>query len=691
MIKFEIFKFAINRSFFTPSFSRRVGVRFMAGALLLLFGALIALSATPVFTNANPSLPGFFGGSGTWGDYDNDGRLDFLLTGYTHTGLVSRLYRNEGNGTFTWNTNAGLQGVYNGSVAWGDYDNDGRLDILLTGEAPGLTSTLYHNNGDGTFTDIHAGLPGVHYSSVAWGDYDNDGWLDFLLTGITATERISRLYHNNGDGTFTDINAGLPGVYDSSVAWGDYDNDGKLDFLLSGHTITGGSGPISRLYHNNGDGTFTDSNAGLPGAMLGSSAWGDYDNDGRFDILLTGVYFAELFHNDGNDTFTDINAGFPGLYPGFVAWGDYDNDGRLDFLLTGGDSGAISNYLSHLYHNNGGSYNSVPGAPTDLSATVSRAGATLLSWSAATDAQTPTAGLTYNLRVGITPGGCEIVSPQANPANGFRLLPQMGNRQQTLFAILKHLPAGIYHWSVQTIDSAYAGSPFAAEASFAIVRSAKENLLTELIALRASGTDQDDGRKLDEAVAHLTESLAAELWVDETHLERKHGEKVFREEKETVKKLCDLIENKKSIIPDALLQRFIDQMFRIDRLLASLAIQEAIAAGVSGKKIEQAQKHLARGDAEAGDDRCANGIDDYRNAWKRAAYAKVSAAIHLADGHMHVEILGEAGEKFTIQVSSNLRDWLTIGTHTANEEGIVTFEDTDTGGYRVRYYRALSE
>ncbi len=289
-----------------------------------------------VFTDINAGLIGVSYGSVAWGDYDKDGDLDILLTGSTESGGISKVYRNDGNGVFT-EINAGLTGVYDGSVAWGDYDGDGDLDILLTGISNlGRVSKIYRNDGNGVFTDINAGLAGVMYSSVAWGDYDKDGDLDVLLTGDTGSGQISKIYRNDGNGVFTDINANLTGVQSSSVACGDYDGDGDLDILLTGISS---SGRISKVYRNNGNGTFTNAGVDLPGVTRGSIAWGDYDGDGDLDILLTGESISgrisKIYRNDGNGLFTDINAALIGVTRGSVAWGDYDNDGDLDILLTG--------------------------------------------------------------------------------------------------------------------------------------------------------------------------------------------------------------------------------------------------------------------------------------------------------------------------------------------------------------------
>jgi len=190
-------------------------------------------------------------------------------------------------------------------VALGDYDNDGNLDILLTGTTNGFgtgaITELWHNLGNGTFTNVPTGLPGVSQGAVAWGDFDQDGRLDILLTGYTQTGAVCQVWRNLGNGTFTNMNVGLPGVYQSSVALADYDNDGKLDILLAG--LDNQTNLICQVWRNTGNWVFTNINAGLPGIRSGSVAWADFDNDGRVDLLLSGLdtnnnATLQVYHNN---------------------------------------------------------------------------------------------------------------------------------------------------------------------------------------------------------------------------------------------------------------------------------------------------------------------------------------------------------------------------------------------------------
>lgn len=469
------------------------------------------------FTNSAFLPKGKMFGSVAWGDYDNDEQLDVLLTGARGALAyaapdTSFVLRNTGSG-FT-NVNAALPILTGSSGQWGDYDNDGRLDILLTGVGINnqLIGQLWRNTGGG-FTDVNAGLPGVFSGSAAWGDYDKDGRLDILLAGGTygssAVVGLSQILRNTGN-EFTNFNPGLSPLAYSSIAWGDYDNDGQLDILLTGTTNASsayGADPVTQVWRNTGTG-FTNINAGLPGVVMGSALWGDYDNDGRLDILLAGGTTAlvdfdgfmrgvtnlicQVWRNTGSG-FTNVNAGLPGVAYGSAAWGDCDNDGRLDILLAGSTNGLFNGGLSQIWRNQTPLTNTPPTAPTGLRVTTSLSvtnnlGTTvILSWNAASDAQTPAAGLTYNVRIGTTPGASDVMAPMAS-SSGFRRLPQMGNANERLFARFNAAPATPYYWTVQAVDTAFAGSPFAAEQSFTF-----NTVLTPTNGIPVPGDQNGDG------------------------------------------------------------------------------------------------------------------------------------------------------------------------------------------------------
>ena len=294
------------------------------------------------------------------------------------------------------------------------------------------------------------------------GDYDHDGRLDILLTGDTGSNLIAQVWRNTGSG-FTNINAGLPGVRASAVAWGDYDNDGRLDILLTG--ADSGSNLVAQLWHNTGTGFAYVPVPGLPGVSSGSVAWGDYDNDGLLDILLTGTpdggltSICQVWRNTGGG-FTDISAGLPGVSSGKAVWGDSSGDGLLDVLLAG--SGRAQVWRSHHPK-----VDAAPSAPSGL-ATASTPPTITLSWNTANDGETPANALTYNLRIGTVPSGGQIFNPSADSVTGVSRLAQPGNMGHRLaFSLSTNLPPGFYYWSVQAVDGAFEGSAFAAEGYFA--------------------------------------------------------------------------------------------------------------------------------------------------------------------------------------------------------------------------------
>jgi hypothetical protein len=322
-------------------------------------------------------------------DYDNDGWLDiFLVNGSRLEGFaagqepISHLFKNNRDGTFTDVTaKAGVgHAGWGQGVCIGDYDNDGFDDLFVSYFGKNV---LYHNNGDGTFTDVSV-KAGVEGTKTRWGtgcafiDYDRDGKLDLFVANYIdldlATAPVPEsgpclykgvmvacgppglkggtniLYHNNGDGTFTDVSesAGIlkaNGTFGLGVLTADFDNDGWPDIYVANDSTA------SALYQNKKDGKFEDigveagcvlSPDGKPQAGMGVSA-ADYDLDGNLDILKTN--FAgdtpSLYHNRGNADFDD--ATFPaglGLHTQYLGWGcgffDMDNDGWQDILLCNG-------------------------------------------------------------------------------------------------------------------------------------------------------------------------------------------------------------------------------------------------------------------------------------------------------------------------------------------------------------------
>jgi hypothetical protein len=311
-------------------------------------------------------------------DFDGDGLLDLAVTSSEPTEPMAS-YRNVGDGTFFKRTeDTGLAKQLGGkNLVQTDYNNDGLMDIFISRGAwfpHPMPQSLLRNSGDGKFTDVtaEAGLRGPFNSTESrWADFDNDGWLDVF---IVCEDQTNRLYHNRGDGTFDDVTVQAGLVQDSrnyckGADWIDYDNDDSPDLFID--NLNGDA----RLYHNTGDGTFTDVSSvmGIDGPHIGFSCWAwDYDNDGWLDIFATcydrppdGLVKSllgtppsrqtnRLFHNASGKYFENRTEG-AGLDQLFGAmgcnFGDFDNDGYLDFYLGTGDTDLSTLIPNRMFKN----------------------------------------------------------------------------------------------------------------------------------------------------------------------------------------------------------------------------------------------------------------------------------------------------------------------------------------------------
>jgi hypothetical protein len=322
-------------------------------------------------------------------DFNGDGYLDLVVSTWDPSGQI-RYHRNRQDGTFADDTiPAGLVGIYGGlNLVQADYDNDGDTDIFVLrgawlGKSGRHPNSLLQNDGAGVFTDVtfDVGLGDVHYptQTASWGDYDNDGDLDLYIgneSNQAFTGVPNQLFQNDGAGAFVDV-AREAGVEDygptKAVGFGDYDADGRPDLYVSN------LGGPNRLYHNNGDGTFTDvaARVGVTGPDRSFPAWfWDANNDGALDIYVSAYStniaglaahllgmsggddnLAHLYLGDGLGAFQEVGQAWNLVHPNSPMgsnFGDLDNDGYLDFYLGTGNPDLLNIMPGVMSHNQAG-------------------------------------------------------------------------------------------------------------------------------------------------------------------------------------------------------------------------------------------------------------------------------------------------------------------------------------------------
>lgn len=346
--------------------TKSMSYKLVVAAVFLATRYVSAQPASPDFSRIQPDT---FGGnmalSNAWGDYDNDGDLDLVVS--FKTGDV-RLYNNQLGGFTNVGPVLGLPtgGKERRSIAWGDYDGDGYLDLYIGSNRQG--NELFHNDRSQGFTEVTGelgvGIDRVSTRQISWIDFDNNGTLDLFVA-----DRVGpNVLFSNINGEFVDVSEQL-GLDDSratvGACWFDYDQDGLLDLFLANQ----GTGKDA-MYHNEG-GQFVDRAAelGMEGGprQRGDGGVdctvGDFNNDGHFDLFVATYGINKLYQNTGEGGFNEVSGslGIEGNdHMVGASWGDYDNDGWLDLFAAGyHDDEGLRSPHDRLFHNGKESFNEI--------------------------------------------------------------------------------------------------------------------------------------------------------------------------------------------------------------------------------------------------------------------------------------------------------------------------------------------
>lgn len=504
------------------------------------------------FTEVDNSIPGLSNASVSWADFDRDGDKDIAIMGSSNTeGRVLRVYMNDNSVFFDSNQN--LTNMSDGDIAWVDINNDGYVDLTSMGiSANGIEFLMYLNEeGNSLVANTDHSIEALGDGQMEWGDFDNDGLKDLILTGLDSNNQlVTKLYRNiDGAGNFElDESFQEQGILNGDIRIIDLDLDGDKDLIYTGEDINSNSIGEARM-----NTLFTDSitNFQLFGNYLlressiefintdsttlifqmgedgdgdnvfyvgsfvseswnqtstyyennrftnffrssnytnGDIAIADGNNDGQFDLIVTGedadgspqtdIWFSY------NGTYELQDFGIRDLRNSNADWIDYDNDGDLDIFISGTDQNGD---VSLIYQNGlvSARANQKPSTPSGLSLVDLGNGNVRFEWNRPMDDYS--SNLEYNLRIGTEPGEGQILNPASDRVSGDILIQETPLTSNGFYET--NLAPGTYYWSVQAVDGGFLGSEFAEEQSFTILYEWKELNLGGIVDRRISGSD----------------------------------------------------------------------------------------------------------------------------------------------------------------------------------------------------------
>ena len=308
------------------------------------------------FALTNVGLPAVYDGSIGVADFNSDGNPAIFITGKNAQGKnISGIYLRQPNGTFKIMPGQTFIPLSGGSLQVDDFDGDDDFDLLICGlDQRGDPQTLVYTSELDSLSLENIKLPGIHQGMARWGDVNNDGFKDIILSGNSQQGPITRIYvYSAVEKKYKRLRQSFVGLYNSAVAFADFNNDGQLDFFIAGTQSDGN--PYTRVFRGNRDLTFTDVTPSDMRQMKNISFdIGDFDADGDLDIIITGESnerpYTILYENLGNFVFKDFFGGFPAVTEGPVRFGNFDKDGDLDIYITGIDD--CNDFYGGIFRNN---------------------------------------------------------------------------------------------------------------------------------------------------------------------------------------------------------------------------------------------------------------------------------------------------------------------------------------------------